>query len=65
MQSIIVMQNELRYKELVTPQIQIKSKQQFGSDAWVDTDENDSIRLSYGLGFGLYFALKKPPVPGP
>jgi hypothetical protein len=40
---------------LLTPQIRIKSKQQFGPNAWLDTDENDSIRLSYGLGFGLYF----------
>ena len=51
----VLMQNELRYKELLTPQIPIKSKQQFGPNAWIDTAENDSIRLSYGLGFGLYF----------
>lgn len=51
----VLKQNQLRYKELLTPQIRIRSKQQFGPNAWLDTDENDSIRLSYGLGFGLYF----------
>jgi CubicO group peptidase (beta-lactamase class C family) len=51
----VLKQKEARYKELITPQIRIKSKQQFGPNAWVDTNENDSIQLSYGLGFGLFF----------
>jgi serine-type D-Ala-D-Ala carboxypeptidase/endopeptidase len=51
----ILKQKDARYKELLTPQTSIKSKQQFGPNAWIDTNENDSIRLSYGLGFGLFF----------
>ncbi|WP_299668171.1 serine hydrolase [uncultured Polaribacter sp.] len=37
--------------------IRITSKTQFGYQAWQDIDENDSIELSYGLGWGL---LKSP-----
>jgi CubicO group peptidase (beta-lactamase class C family) len=51
----VLKQAEPRYKELITPQIRIKSKQQFGPNAWIDTSENDSIQLSYGLGFGIFF----------
>ena len=51
----VLKQDNPRYRELITPQIRIKSKQQFGPNAWIDTDENDSIHLSYGLGFGLFF----------
>jgi serine-type D-Ala-D-Ala carboxypeptidase/endopeptidase len=50
----VLAQQQLRYKELVTPQIRINSKQQFGPNAQIDTHENDSIKLSYGLGYGLY-----------
>lgn len=42
---------------LLEPNIRIKSKTQFGFQAWEDTDENDKIQLSYGLGWGL---LKSP-----
>lgn len=45
---------ESRYRTLLTPQIRVTSRQQFGPNAWIDTHENDSIQLSYGLGFGLY-----------
>jgi CubicO group peptidase (beta-lactamase class C family) len=38
----------------MVPQIRIKAKQQFGPNAQVDTDGNDAIKLSYGLGYGLY-----------
>ena len=38
---------------LFKPTVRIKSKTQFGYKAWEDTDENDSIELSYGLGWGL------------
>ncbi len=42
---------------LFEPQIRIRSKTQFGHTAWGDTDENDKIDLSYGLGWGI---LKSP-----
>ena len=51
----VLKQDKRRYRELIAPQIRIKSKQQFGPNAWIDTDENDSIQLGYGLGFGLFF----------
>ena len=50
----ILGQHEKRYQQMITAQIRIKSKQQFGPNASVDTDENDSIQLSYGFGVGLY-----------
>lgn len=50
----VLSQKERRHRDLLTPQIRITSKQQFGPNATVDTNEHDKIRLSYGLGFGLY-----------
>ncbi|MBA4054898.1 MAG: serine hydrolase [Marivirga sp.] len=50
----ILKQKSERYLELTTPQITISSKQQFGLNAKIDTHDNDTIRLAYGLGFGLY-----------
>jgi CubicO group peptidase (beta-lactamase class C family) len=50
----VLRQEELRYQTLITPQISIKSKQQFGPNAQIDTEDNSAIKLSYGLGFGLY-----------
>lgn len=50
----ILKQEQKRHQHLISPQIAIHSKQQFGPNAWVDTNDNDSINLSYGLGFGLY-----------
>jgi CubicO group peptidase (beta-lactamase class C family) len=43
------------YKTLFTPQIRLRSKRQFGPRAWVDTTstDNDKIKLSYGLGWGI------------
>lgn len=38
---------------LYRPNIRIQSKTQFGYQAWEDTNENDLIKLSYGLGWGL------------
>ena len=38
---------------LFESQISIHSKTQFGYQAWVDSNENDPIALSYGLGWGL------------
>ncbi|WP_027379623.1 serine hydrolase domain-containing protein [Chryseobacterium daeguense] len=45
------------YKEIFSPQIRIRSKNQFGPGAAIDGDYNDDIQLSYGLGWGL---LKTP-----
>jgi CubicO group peptidase (beta-lactamase class C family) len=40
---------------MLTPQVPIVSKRQFPTLATETTDENRSIRLSYGLGWGLYW----------
>jgi CubicO group peptidase (beta-lactamase class C family) len=42
-------------KQMVSPQIQILSKHQFPTFEQQTTDENKAIRLSYGLGWGLYW----------
>src|SRR5687768_7849812 len=44
-------------KEMFTPQIRLRSVQQFGPLSLVDSTLNDGIELSYGLGWGL---LKSP-----
>ena len=41
------------FKEMIRPQVRIRSKRQFGPDAWVDSTGNDRIALSYGLGVGV------------
>jgi CubicO group peptidase (beta-lactamase class C family) len=41
-------------REMVTPQIQIYSKYQFPTLAPETTDENRTIQLSYGLGWGVF-----------
>ena len=40
---------------MLSPQIPILSKHQFPSLVFEPTDENKAIRLSYGLGWGLYW----------
>ena len=40
---------------MLSPQIQILSKHEFPSLAFEPTEENKSICLSYGLGWGLYW----------
>jgi CubicO group peptidase (beta-lactamase class C family) len=40
---------------MLTPQISIRSKHEFPTLSTETTTENDSIHLSYGLGWGLYF----------
>jgi len=44
-------------KDMFIPSIRIRSKMQFGPQAWEDTSAYDNIELSYGLGWGL---LKSP-----
>jgi CubicO group peptidase (beta-lactamase class C family) len=41
-------------KTMLSPQIQILSKHEFPPLSTETSDENKSIRLSYGLGWGLY-----------
>jgi CubicO group peptidase (beta-lactamase class C family) len=41
---------------MLSPQIQILSKHEFPPFSTETTDENNPIRLSYGLGWGLYWA---------
>ena len=43
------------YKEMFTPQLRLRSKIQMEAQSWLDTTnaENDSIQLSYGLGWGI------------
>ena len=49
------------FDEMLSQQIIIKSKQQFGPNALVETNENMDINLGYGLGWGL---LESPYGPG-
>ncbi|MHC0440211.1 serine hydrolase domain-containing protein [Flavobacterium sp. 3-210] len=49
--------NSKSYKEMFSPQIRIRSKNQFGPGALEDGNWNDKIELSYGLGWGV---LKSP-----
>ena len=42
-------------EQMLSPQIQIMSKHQFPTLNGETTDENKSIRLSYGLAWGLYW----------
>ena len=42
-------------EQMLGPQIQINSKHEFPSLSTETTDENKSIRLSYGLAWGLYW----------
>jgi CubicO group peptidase (beta-lactamase class C family) len=54
-----VMQGKLLSKEtkemMLSPQIAILSRHEFPSLATETTEENKKIRLSYGLGWGLYW----------
>lgn len=42
-------------EQMLSPQIEILSKHEFPSLSKETTTENKSIRLSYGLGWGIYF----------
>lgn len=52
--ALVLSQKEDRHRQLIEKQVLIKSRQQFGPESRIDTDENDAIQLGYGLGFGLY-----------
>jgi CubicO group peptidase (beta-lactamase class C family) len=43
-------------EQMLSPQIQITSKHEFPTLSDQTTDENKAIRLSYGLGWGLYWS---------
>ena len=43
------------WEQMLSPQIQILSKHEFPTLSTETTDENKGIRLSYGLGWGLYW----------
>jgi len=45
--------NKEMSKEMFTPQIRLRSIQQFGPLQFRDSSGNDGIQLSYGLGWGL------------
>jgi D-alanyl-D-alanine-carboxypeptidase/D-alanyl-D-alanine-endopeptidase len=45
--------SEASWTEMLTPQVRIRSKSQFGPGARETTHVNDVIELSYGLGWGL------------
>lgn len=47
-------------REMLAPQIVIHSLHQFPSLSTATTAANDDIKLSYGLGWGLYFGPKGP-----
>jgi serine-type D-Ala-D-Ala carboxypeptidase/endopeptidase len=42
------------FKQMISSQIRIKSVKQFGPLSWKDSTLNDPIRLSYGLGLGIF-----------
>jgi CubicO group peptidase (beta-lactamase class C family) len=46
--------------EMLRPQIRIRSAHQFPTTDPATTDENDAIRLSYGLGWGLLWSPYGP-----
>ncbi len=45
--------NKVSFDKMFKEQISINSKQQFGPNALVETNENKVINLGYGLGWGL------------
>ncbi len=47
--------NKETRKIMLSPQILILSKHEFPTLLYEPTDENKAIRLSYGLGWGLYY----------
>lgn len=45
---------EISMNTMLNTQIAIKSESMFGPGAWKDTDSNDQIKLSWGLGWGRF-----------
>ncbi|MEP7264817.1 MAG: serine hydrolase domain-containing protein, partial [Bacteroidota bacterium] len=45
---------EQSFLQMTSPQVRIKSRRQFGPLAIVDSTDNDTIELSYGLGVGVF-----------
>ncbi len=45
--------SQASWQEIFSPQVRIRSRTQFGPGATEETDANDEIQLSYGLGWGL------------
>ena len=43
------------FDEMTNTQVRIRSKKQFGPGAAIDSTGNDDIRLSYGLGLGVFY----------
>jgi len=43
------------FKEMTSTQVMIRSKEQFGPDASIDSTGNDNIHLGYGLGLGIFY----------
>jgi CubicO group peptidase (beta-lactamase class C family) len=46
---------ESSWREMFRPQVKIHSKFEFPTTSPLTTTQNDAIKLSYGLGFGLYW----------
>lgn len=44
------------WEQMLSPQIRIRAKHEFPTLVNEITDQNDKIRLSYGLGWGLYWS---------
>jgi D-alanyl-D-alanine-carboxypeptidase/D-alanyl-D-alanine-endopeptidase len=42
------------FKEMTSTQVRIKSRSQFGPLAKIDSTDNDTIQLGYGLGIGVF-----------
>ncbi|WP_130736179.1 serine hydrolase [Flavobacterium sp. J27] len=42
------------WKEIIKPQIRIKSQMQFGEESKIETNKYNHIALSYGLGWGVF-----------
>jgi CubicO group peptidase (beta-lactamase class C family) len=50
----VLNQQEPRYRLMTTKQVSIPFKQQFGPEALIEAHDNDSIKLGYGFGYGVY-----------
>ncbi len=46
--------SEKSFREIISQQIRIKSRSQFGPLSKIDSTDNDNIQLGYGLGVGVF-----------